>query len=104
VAEAMLGRPDDVRARFQIYLHATGNARLQGQVAAARDRFVHKIAESLPGPQSEVAARFVCAVIDGILLDQVSAPNPLVQDNAARYLLAAGSAANMIANDPRPAG
>lgn len=103
-AEAMLARPDDVRARFQIYLYAAGNARLQGQVAAARDRFVHKIAESLPGPGSEAAARFVCAVIDGILLDQVSAPNPLVQDNAARYLLAAGSAGNVIANDPRPAG
>lgn len=97
IADAMLARTDDVRARFQIYLHAAGRPRLQAMVATARDQFAGKIAESLPGPGSDAAARFVCAVIDGVLLDQLSAPNPTVERYAARYLLAAGAAGAMMA-------
>lgn len=99
-AQKMLVHPDHVRARLHLYLHASGNPRLEALVTAGRDRFVAKIAESLPGPSSAAAARFVCAVIDGILLDQVSAPDPTVERFAARYLLAAGAAATTIAADP----
>ncbi|MFW6597376.1 TetR/AcrR family transcriptional regulator [Propionibacteriaceae bacterium Y2011] len=97
VAAAMLARPDHVRARFHLYLDASGDPRREAIVAEARNRFVSAIAESLPGPSSEAAARFVCAVIDGILLDQVSAPDPVVSEHTATYILAAGAAAQHIA-------
>ena len=97
ISAVMLSRSDEARARFQIYLYASGRPRLQAMVAAARDRFADTIAESLPGPGSEAAARFVCAVIDGILLDQLSAPNLTVAQHAGHYLLAAGAAGAQIA-------
>ena len=100
VAKEMLAQPDQVRARLHLYLHASGNPRWQALVTAARDQFVAKVSESLPGPNSAAAARFVCAVVDGILLDQVSAPSPTVERFAARYLLAAGGAAATIAAEP----
>lgn len=97
VAEAMLARPDHVRARFHLYLDASGNPRREAIITAARNRFVVAIAKSLPGPNSLAAARFVCAVMDGILLDQVSAPDPAVSEHAATYILAAGMAGLQIA-------
>lgn len=97
IAESMLADPEEVRARLHLYLHAAGDPRLTALVAAQRDRFVAAIKTSLPGPGSEAAARFVCAVVDGILLDQVSAPHPAVERNAASYLVAAGAAAAVIA-------
>ncbi len=97
VAKEMLAQPDYVRARLHLYLHAAGHPRWQALVTAARDRLVAQVAESLPGPSSAAAARFVCAVVDGILLDQVSAPSRTVERFAGRYLLAAGGAAATIA-------
>ncbi|WP_460747602.1 hypothetical protein [Nocardiopsis oceani] len=102
VAEAMLARPDHVRARFHLYLDASGNPRREAIVTAARNRFVAKIAQSLPGPDSLAAARFVCAVMDGILLDQVSAPDPVVREHTATYILAAGAAGMQIAASTVP--
>ncbi len=99
VAGAMLARPEEVRARLHLYLHAAGSPHLEALVTAQRDRFVAAIGESLPGPGSAAAARFVCAVVDGILLDQVSAPSPVVEQNAARYLVAAGAAAAALATE-----
>lgn len=97
VVDVVTERPDRVRARFHLYLHAAGDPRLQQVVAEARDVMVARIAESLPGPRAEVGARFVCALVDGMLLDQVSAPNALVDENAARYVLEAGAAGTRLA-------
>ncbi|GAB3718720.1 hypothetical protein GCM10027590_18090 [Nocardiopsis nanhaiensis] len=102
VAEAMLARPDHVRARFHLYLDASGKPRQEAIVTAARNRFVAKVAQSLPGPNSLAAARFVCAVMDGILLDQVSAPDPVVREHTATYILAAGAAGMHIAASKVP--
>lgn len=98
IADVVLSGREDDRARFQIYLHAAGHPRLQALVAQQRDRFIDRISASLPGPDSDAAARFVCAVIDGILLDQISAPSTVVQQNTARYILAAGVAGAAVAN------
>lgn len=92
VADAVLARPEEARARFHLYLAAAGDPSLQPLVHAARDAFVERIARSLPGPGAEAGARFVCAVLDGILLDQLSAPSPVVHAHVARYVLAAGAA------------
>lgn len=91
VVDAVLARPDEARARFHLYLAAAGDPSLQPLVHAARDVFVGRIARSLPGPGAEAGARFVCAVLDGMLLDQLSAPSPVVHAHAARYVLAAGA-------------
>jgi len=100
VARAMLADSEEVRARLHLYLHAAGDPHLAGLVAAQRERFVAAIGDSLPGPGSAVAARFVCAVVDGILLDQASAPSPVVERHAARYLMAAGATAMELATEP----
>lgn len=97
VVDAVTARPDHVRARFHLYLHAAGDPRLQQVVAEARDVVIASIAASLPGPRAEVGARFVCALVDGMLLDQVSAPSTVVDDHAARYLLEAGMAGARLA-------
>lgn len=100
-AEAVVGavtaRPDRVRARFHLYLHASGDRHLQGVIGAARDVMVARIAASLPGPRAEVGARFVCALVDGMLLDQLSAPSGVVDEHAARYILEAGAAGARLA-------
>lgn len=102
VVDAVATDPDRVRARFHLYLHAASNPRWQGHVARAREEFVRRIAASLPGPAAEAGARFVCAVVDGILLDQLSAPSPVMEQYAASYLLAAGAAGAQLAEGPAP--
>lgn len=100
VADAVLARPDLVRARFHLYLAAATNPALRRLVDDARGVFVAQIEQVLPGPGSHVAARFLCALVDGLLLDQVSAPHPVTEAHAAHYLLAAGSAAASLAAQP----
>lgn len=97
VVDAVSARPDRVRARFHLYLHASGDPRLQEVITAARDAVVASIAASLPGPHAEVGAHFVCALVDGMLLDQLSAPSDVVDAHAARYLLEAGAAGARLA-------
>ncbi|HIZ99860.1 MAG TPA: TetR family transcriptional regulator [Candidatus Janibacter merdipullorum] len=97
VVEAVSARPDRVRARFILYLHAAGDPHLEHLVGEARDVMVARIAESLPGPAAEVGARFVCALVDGMLLDQLSAPSEVVEAHAARFVLAAGAAGAQLA-------
>lgn len=97
VVDAVSARPVRVRARFHLYLHASGDPRLQEVITAARDAVVARIAASLPGPHAEVGARFVCALVDGMLLDQVSARSDVVDAHAARYLLEAGAAGARLA-------
>ena len=101
VVDAVTARPERVRARFHLYLHAAGDPHLEHLVGEARDVMVARIAESLPGPGAEVGARFVCALVDGMLLDQLSAPNDVVDAHAARYVLAAGAAGAQLAEEGR---
>lgn len=98
--DGAFARPDLVRARFELYLYAVGRPELQAIIRRARDRFVAKIAESLPSANPQAGARMVVALVDGLLLDQVSAPEPLVEAMAPAYLLAAGAAAMQL---PDPA-
>lgn len=93
VVDAVMARPEHALARLHVYLYAAGHPQLQPLVSATRDAFVARIARSFPGPGAEAAARFVCVVVDGLLLDQLSAPNALVDAYAPHYLLAAGAAA-----------
>lgn len=104
VIDAVLARPDRVRARLHLYLHAATRPALQRHVTAAREQFISRIAATLPGPDSEVGARFVCAVLDGMVLDQVSAPSTAMELHAARYVLAAGAAGASLSatRAPRP--
>lgn len=103
--DEVLRHPDRARARFHLYLHAAGDPDLQARISAARDRFVARIAESLPGPGAEAGARFVVATIDGMLFGQVCVPDPTVAAHAARYVVAAGATAAALARErPHPRG
>ncbi len=100
VLDGVAARPDLVRARFELYLHAAGRPELQEIIRRARNKFVRMIAASLPSANPEAAARMVVALIDGMLLDQLSAPEPLVEAMGPAYLLYGGAAALQL---PAPA-
>lgn len=89
-------RPDLVRARFELYLHAGRNPALQEAIRRGRERFVDATAASLPSADPRAAARMVLALVSGLLLHQVSAPDPDLDAHAPAYLLAAGAAAMML--------
>lgn len=102
VAEIM-GRPELVRARFEIYLHAATRPELQAVIARGRERFVARTAESLApllGQGNEEsarsAARMVLALVDGVLLHEVSAPDPSHRQSLAPWLLAAATSSTML--------
>lgn len=94
--EAVWSRPDLLRARMELYLHAARYPQLQQIVAAGRDRFVERIAQSLPGPDSELAARFVAAAMDGLIFDQLSGPDPAIAQQAGLLVVHAGFAGRAI--------
>lgn len=100
IMDAVYSRPDLARARFELYLHAVGRPELQAIIARARDRFVDSIAEALPGPNAEVGARFVAAVMDGLVLDQISAPHPTLSTHAGVMVAHAGLAGRRLAEGP----
>jgi DNA-binding transcriptional regulator YbjK len=100
VADAVRARPDLARARLELYLHASRHPELQGIVKAARDRFVDRIAASLDGPDPEAGARMIVALVDGLLLDQLSAPEALVDEMMPTYWLIAGAAARSVPARP----
>lgn len=102
VMDGVFARPDLARARFELYVHAAGRPALQVIISAARDRFVEAIARSLPGPDAEVGARFVAAVMDGLVLDQLSAPNPTLANNAGAMVVHAGHAGRLLARAGLP--
>lgn len=100
-AQAVMGvvasRPDLSRARLALYVEAAGRPRLQEIIGEARERFVGQIAASLPGPDSELGARFVAAFMDGLVLDQLSAPHPALVGQAGTLVVHAGYAGSLIA-------
>ena len=88
----VFARKDLARARFELYLYAAQHPELQAIIRRARGEFVTRVAASLPGPNPEAAARMVVAMIDGLLLDQISAPEEVVERYAGWYVFGAGVA------------
>lgn len=97
VMEMVWSRPDLLRARMELYVHAARRPELQEIVARGRQRFVDQISASLPGPDAELAARFVAATMDGLILDQLSAPSDLVANYAGSLVVHAGHTGRVLA-------
>lgn len=91
--DSIIARPDLVRARFELYLHAARNPDLQEIIRAGRERFIDAVADSLPSPDPRAGARMILALVNGLLLHQLSAPEAVVDDLAPAYILAVGTAA-----------
>lgn len=97
---AIAARPDLVRARFELYLHAARHPELQDLIRRGRERFIAAAAASLPCADPPAAARMVLALMNGLMLHQLSAPEDIVDELAPAYLIAAGAAAMMFPLDP----
>lgn len=106
----ILSRPALVRARFELYLHAVGRPALQDIIRRGRERFVARTAAALRGDtresgpgaasadsdtegsadgitathraDSESGARMVLALVDGMVLHHLSAPDQAHDDGA----------------------
>ena len=110
VCAEILGRPALARARFELYLHAVGRSDLQDIIRRGRDQFVARTAAALRGQgpdpagsghpatdtraaddtstadhteESESGARLILALVDGMVLHQLSAPGQAVGREAA---------------------
>lgn len=90
---ALMDRPDLVRARFELYLHAARRPELQDLIRRGRERFIDAVAESLPSADPRAGARMLLALVNGLLLHQLSAPEQAVDELAPAYLIAVGAAA-----------
>lgn len=90
---AITSRPELVRARFELYLHAGRHPELQEAIRVDRERFIEATAASLPCADPRAAARMVLALVDGLLLHQLSAPEAEIDALAPAYLIATGAAA-----------
>ena len=93
---AITARPGLVRARFELYLHASGHPRLQEIIRRGRERFIDAAAASLPSADPRGAARMVLALVNGLLLHQLSAPTPEIDALAPAALIAVGAAGMML--------
>lgn len=98
--KAVTANPELTLARFELLLHVARNPRLQGILKDARNELVRKTAASMHGPQPEEGARMVLALIDGVLLHQISAHEPVVDTMAPAFILAASSAALHLPSAP----
>ncbi|NLT29953.1 MAG: TetR family transcriptional regulator [Propionibacterium sp.] len=99
----LTAHPHLTRARYEIFLHASRHPELQGAIGRGRRRFLDATAASLSMADDPVAAaRMVIALVDGLLLHQLSAPEDDVDTLAPAYLLAAGTAAQLFPLDAGP--
>ena len=99
---AVVARPELVRARFELYLHAGRHPELQAAIRAGRERFLEAAAASLPSPDPRAAAQMVLALMNGLLLHQLSAPEAEIDELAPAYLIATGMAAMHFPLVPEP--
>ncbi|WP_432560035.1 TetR/AcrR family transcriptional regulator [Granulicoccus sp. GXG6511] len=97
---AVIAQPELVRARFELYLHAGRHPGLQAAIRRGRERFVDAAAASLSSAEPRAGARMVLALVTGLLLHQVSAPDETVDEWAPAYLLASGFAASLLPDSP----
>ncbi|MDO5535139.1 MAG: TetR family transcriptional regulator, partial [Propionibacteriaceae bacterium] len=95
---AAMSRPELVRARFELYLHAGRHPALQDAIRRGRERFVEAAAASIAvtdaGADPRAGARMVLALVSGLMLHQLSAPDEALDREAPAYLIAAGFAAS----------
>lgn len=103
VLHEMLSRPELVRARFELYLHAAARPELQTMIGRGRDQFVKQTAASLAevtagqAPDSaESVARMILALVDGMLLHHLAAPHRSLVDDGAAWLVATAMSAPMV--------
>lgn len=96
---AAMARPELVRARFELYLHAGRHPALQDAIRRGRERFIEATAASLPSDDPRAGARMVLALVSGMLLHQISAPDPELDALAPTYLLATSAAAMLFPLD-----
>ncbi|WP_040160733.1 TetR/AcrR family transcriptional regulator [Nigerium massiliense] len=94
----LTSRPALVRARFELYLHAVDRPELQGLIRSQRQRFLDAAAASLPEGTPQAGARLVLALVNGLLLHQLSAPDADLDADAPGLLLAAGWTAAHLPN------
>lgn len=92
-SEELWSQLDLAKARFEIYLYAYRRPNLQEMIGRARGEFVARIARELPGGRNEAGARMLAALADGLMIDEISAPEPMVRELTPAYLFTAGTAA-----------
>ena len=102
--KAVTSRPELVRARFELYLHAGRNPGLQDAIRRGRERFVEATAASLPSADPRAGAQMVLALATGMLLHHSSAPDPELDRLAPSFLLATSAAAMAFPLEPPPSG
>lgn len=100
--EAITSRPQLVRARFELYLHAGRHPELQAAIRTGRERFIEATAASLPSPDPRAGAHMVLALVNGLLLHQLSAPDADIDALAPTFIIAVGMAAMMFPLTPPP--
>lgn len=103
VFEELLSRGDLLRARYVLFVHAADRPELQEIIRRGRDVFVAEIGDHLVTPDPELGARFVIALVDGMVLHQLSAPSARLAENAGGLMLLA-SAATMDLPEPGSVG
>ena len=76
--------------------HAVGGVRRQHHqeiIRQGRERFIEAVAASLPSADPRASAHLVLALVSGMLLHHVSAPDPTLDAAAPGLILAGGTAA-----------
>ncbi|HJE52253.1 MAG TPA: hypothetical protein K8V15_09835 [Tessaracoccus flavescens] len=99
---AVTSRPELVRARFELYLHAGRNPGLQAAIRRGRERFIDATAASLPSANPRAGAQMVLALATGMMLHHISAPDPELDRLAPTLLLATSAAALTFPLSPPP--
>lgn len=89
--QAVTSRPGLVRARFELYLHASRRPELARMLSEGRERFIEAVAASLPGPDPRAAAQMVLALTNGLLLHWLSGSETEIDELAPAALLAVGA-------------
>lgn len=92
-ARATFSRMDLVRARYELYLYAADKPALQEIVRGARETFVERVAAELDSHDPRTGARMILALMDGLLLQQISAPEGDMTELAALSMVTLGGAA-----------
>lgn len=108
---ALESRPELSLARFELVLHAARHPELQGIVREARNALVREMAQAVAeadpagrdAAHHEAGGRMLGALVDGILLHQLSAYEPFTQKMAPAMLLA-GSGGALLLADGIPGG
>lgn len=100
--ERIVALTPSVLARYELLLHAARHQELQEMVRRSRDEVVGTIAESLqPSQNPKMAARLLLAVMDGLLLHQVSAYEPITDDLTPAMIVAAVAVGRLLPPSPQ---